>query len=222
MINKNHSKILLVEGVEDLRIIPKLIEANGVPWVKAKQPVVFIDPCNGYDNLVNPDLIATWLQASGLLALGIIIDADENPEERWQSIRNASLNNIPDLPKSLPEEGLIHITAQGIRFGIWMMPDNKICGMLETFIAYMIPSTAEELWQFAQTVTREAQTKGAKFKAVHEDKAKIYSWLAWQNPPGRQLHQAIKQRILTPQNPDAQKFVTWFKKLYQLENESSH
>lgn len=220
MINKNHSKILLVEGVEDLRVIPELIEANGVPWVSAKQPVVFIDPCNGYDNLVNPDLIATWLQASGLLALGIIIDADENPEERWQSIRNASLNNIPDLPKSLPEEGLIHITAQGIRFGIWMMPDNKMRGMLETFIAYMIPTTAEELWQFSQTVTREAQAKGAAFKAVHEDKAKIYTWLAWQNPPGRQLHQAIKQKILTPQHPDAEKFVTWFKTLYELENSS--
>ncbi len=216
MNNKNYSKILLVEGEEDRRIIPELIEANGVQWIMEKQPIVFIKPCNGYDNLVNPDLIGTYLQASGLLALGMIIDADENPQERWQSIRNASLKTIPDLPDTLPAEGLIHTTSEGIRFGIWMMPDNQMRGMLETFIAYMIPTETTELWQFAQAVTREAQEKGAAFKTTHADKAQIYTWLAWQNPPGRQLHQAIKQKILAPQHPEAQKFVTWFKTLYAL------
>jgi hypothetical protein len=48
------------------------------------------------------------------------------------------------------------------------------------------------------------------------DKADIYTWLAWQNPPGRQLHQAIMERILAPSHPDAQKFGNWFKTLYGL------
>jgi hypothetical protein len=51
---------------------------------------------------------------------------------------------------------------------------------------------------------------------THCDKANIYTWLAWQNPPGRQLHQAIIERILNPQHPNAQKFVKWFKNLYGL------
>ena len=46
-------------------------------------------------------------------------------------------------------------------------------------------------------------------------KASAIAWLAWQKPPGLQLHQAIKERILDPQHPEAQMFVNWFRKLYQ-------
>ncbi|WP_375493755.1 DUF3226 domain-containing protein [uncultured Nostoc sp.] len=44
----------------------------------------------------------------------------------------------------------------------------------------------------------------------------MYTWLAWQEEPGRQLHQAIKYGILNPEHPKAQTFVTWFKTLYEL------
>ncbi|MEH1784090.1 MAG: DUF3226 domain-containing protein [Nostoc sp.] len=51
---------------------------------------------------------------------------------------------------------------------------------------------------------------------IEEFLAKIYTWLAWQEEPGRQLHQAIKYGILNPEHPKAQTFVTWFKTLYEL------
>jgi hypothetical protein len=211
-----HQKVLLVEGKQDVRVIPELIEANGVNWGTRKKPVVFIRDYDGYQKLVDPDVISTELQASGLSALGIMIDADDNPTGRWQSIRSASLKSIPDLPEALPEDGLIHTTPTGIQFGIWIMPHNKMRGMLETFLTYMIPTGSEILWQFAQTVTKDAKGKGAVFTDPHLDKANIYTWLAWQNPPGRQLHQAIMERILHPKHPNAQRFVTWFKTLYGL------
>jgi len=99
------------------------------------------------------------------------------------------------------------------------MPDNRMRGMLETFLPYMMPTGSTELWQFAQAVTNEAKGKGAVFTESHLDKANIYTWLAWQNPPGRQLHQAIKERILQANHPNAQRFVTWFKTLYGLSSE---
>jgi hypothetical protein len=191
-------------------------EANGVNWGTRKSPVVYIRDYDGYQNLVDPDIISTELQASELSALGIMIDADDNPLGRWQSIRNVSLQSIPDLPEALPEEGLIHPAPNGIKFGIWIMPDNKMCGMLETFLAYLIPTENEVLWQFAQQAAKEATSKGAAFTDPHLDKANIYTWLAWQHPPGRQLHQAIMERILNPKHPDAQRFVTWFRTLYGL------
>jgi hypothetical protein len=211
-----HPKVLLVEGKQDVRVIPELIEANGVNWGTRKNPVVYIRDYDGYQNLVNPDVIATELQASGLSVLGIMIDADDNPSERWQSVRSASLKSIPNLPEILPEGGLIHTAPNGIKFGIWMMPDNKMRGMLETFFAYTLPIGNEALWPFAQEVTQKAKSKGAVFTDPHLDKANIYTWLAWQNPPGRQLHQAIMERILNPNHPNAQKFVTWFRTLYNL------
>lgn len=211
-----HSKILLVEGKQDVRVIPELIEANGVNWGTKKSPVVYIRDYDGYQNLVDPDVISTELQASGLSALGIMIDADDNPSGRWHSIRGVSLRSIPDLPETLPEEGLIHTAPNGIKFGIWIMPDNKMCGMLETFLTYLIPTGNEVLWQFAQEAVQEAKGKGATFTDSHLDKANIYTWLAWQHPPGRQLHQAVIECILNPKHPDAQRFVTWFRALYEL------
>jgi len=215
-IYDNHPKILLVEGKEDVRVIPELMETNGVKWVVNKIPVVYIKDNDGYENLVDPDVISSELQASNLSVLGIIIDGDDNPSGRWESIRNASLESIPNIPKALPEEGLIHTAPNGVRFGIWIMPDNNMRGMLETFLTYMIPENNEAVWQFAQEVTQEAKNRGAVFKYTHVDKAEIYTWLAWQNPPGRQLHQAIMERILNPQHPKAKVFITWFKNLYDL------
>jgi len=215
-MSKSPEKVLLVEGKQDARVIPYLIEANGIVWEINKKPVVYIRDCEGNSNLVDSDIIISELQASELSTLGIIIDADDDALASWQSIRNASLKGIPDIPQFLPEDGLIHTTSEGIKFGIWIMPDNKMRGMLETFLTYMIPTGNEELWQFAQEITQEAKSKGATFKNVHSDKANIYTWLAWQNPPGRQLQNAIMERILNPQHPNAQKFVTWFKNLYDL------
>jgi hypothetical protein len=211
-----HKNVLLVEGKQEVRTIPELMEANGINWGRKKNPVVYIRDYDGYHQLVDADVIATELQASGLSILGITIDADENPRERWQSIRNACLKSIPDLPEEIPETGLIHIAPNQVKFGIWIMPDNIMRGMLETFLAYMIPDERELVWQFAQQAATEAKSKGAIYMDTHCDKANIYTWLAWQNPPGRQLHQAIIERILNPQHPNAQKFVQWFKDLYNL------
>lgn len=217
MANSDYPKVLLVEGKDERLVIPYLIEKNGVTWKNNNETVVHIRDYEGKKNLVDPDIITTELNASELSMLGIIIDADDDHLASWQSIRNASRQSIPDIPDALPEDGLIHTTSEGIKFGIWIMPDNKMRGMLETFLTYMIPTGNEKLWQFAQEVTQEAKNKGAAFKDTHLDKANIYTWLAWQKPPGLQLHQSVmRKRILNPQHPNAQKFVTWFKTLYDL------
>ena len=216
-MTRNPEKILLVEGKDELRVIPELIEKNGVIWkLNTNKTVVHIEEYDGKENLVNPFEISAKLKESSLIALGIIIDADDNPLGSWKSIRNAALKSIPDIPEDLPDNGLIHTTSEGIKFGIWIMPDNKMQGMLETFLTYLIPTGNDELWQFAQEVTQDAKSKNAAFQDSHRDKANIYTWLSWQDPPGRQMHQAITEHILDPNHPNAQKFVTWFKTLYGL------
>jgi hypothetical protein len=211
-----HKNVLLVEGKQEVRVIPELIEANGVNWGTRNKPVVYLRDYDGYRKIIDPDVISTELQASGLSALGIMLDADDSPDERWQSIRNACKGSIPDIPKDLPETGLILNAPNGVQFGIWLMPDNRMRGMLETFLAYIVPNSSEPLWQFSQEASSAAKKKGASFKDTHYDKANIYTWLAWQDPPGRQLHQAVMERILNPQHPNVHKFVTWFKTLYNL------
>ena len=96
------------------------------------------------------------------------------------------------------------------------MPDNKTEGMLETFLAYLIKDENETLWQYSQQVVYETKSQGANYKPTHTDKAKIHTWLAWQDEPGNQLHIAVKKKILDPQHPKAETFVDWFKALYSL------
>ncbi|MDJ0797432.1 MAG: hypothetical protein QNJ51_11480 [Calothrix sp. MO_167.B12] len=187
-------KKLIVEGEQDKRVIPEFIEANGISWGNKKEKAIVYIDSHGNDQFIDADVISTELKASGLTHLGLIVDADDSPSGRWESVRNACLKSIPNFPKKLLETGLIH-TTNGIKFGVWIMPDNQMRGMLETFLAYMIPDTSETLWQYAQEVVKEAKSKGATFKEVHSDKANIYTWLAWQDEPGRQLHQAIKERF---------------------------
>lgn len=207
---------LIVEGEEDKRVIPQLIEANGIPWGETKKEAVVNIEAYGNDDFVDATFISTELKASGLKALGLMIDADNDLNARWQSVRNACLKSIPDIPEQLPATGLIHSTDSGIRFGVWIMPDNQTQGMLETFLTYLIRDESEPLWQYAQEVAKEAQNKGATYINSHSDKAYIYTWLAWQHPPGRQLHDAVRQKILDPNHPQAQSFVNWFKQLYDL------
>ncbi len=220
-------KILLVEGDEDKRVIPELMEANGVEW-ENKNLTVYIDSIGGFEKLTT-ELVQTELQKPGLTHLGIIVDADDEklvdvhnrPTQRWQSLRDTCYI-INDLPKELPTTGLVHtfnnknISQNPIRFGIWIMPDNRMRGMLETFLAYLVPDESDELWTFAKQSAQTAKENGAPFIDVQTDKANIYTWLAWQKPPGRQLHDALKQRILDPEHPTAQAFVHWFKLLYEL------
>ncbi|MFM2311082.1 MAG: hypothetical protein RLZZ04_358 [Cyanobacteriota bacterium] len=221
--NKNSfENLLLVEGATEKRAIPELIEANGIIWERSsKTPIVFIDDYAGGDTkVVKPAVISNELNVANRKALGLIVDADHNCANRWQSVRNACLNFIPDLPQDIPPKGLIHDTlkknGKPVKFGLWIMPDNQTGGMLETFLAYLVKDESEALWQYSQEVVLEAKNKGANYKPTHVDKANIHTWLAWQDEPGNQLHIAVKKKILDPQHPKAKNFIDWFTKLYDL------
>jgi hypothetical protein len=214
-----HEKILLVEGDEDKRVIPWLVEANGVKWnITRKKTVVEITALGGVEKLLDKEELDIQIKTrDSLKILGIILDADDYPADRWQSIRNCLIERYPDIPEKLPATGLIHTNpAEDIKLGIWMMPDNKERGMLETFLQFLLPENDKGLWEFAKQSCKQATNYGASYKEPHLDKAKIHTWLAWQNPPGRQLHNAIMERILTPTSPQAAPFMQWFQDLFEV------
>jgi hypothetical protein len=44
----------------------------------------------------------------------------------------------------------------------------------------------------------------------------MHTWLAWQEPPGARLHEAVRNHALDPRAPLARSFVDWMKRLYDL------
>lgn len=83
---RQYEKVLLVEGAEDQRVIPELVEANGIIWGdKPKDWIVQVKSMDGIENL-GKNLINIELKASGLKIFGLIVDADDYPADRWKSI----------------------------------------------------------------------------------------------------------------------------------------
>lgn len=222
---------LLVEGAEDRRVIPELVEqATGLRWGEAKEPklvdIVVAAPvdsraprdCGGVECLLEPDYIATEYKTARLQALGVVLDADDDLAGRWRRLRSrCGLPFAGDLPEALPEAGLVHAPSSGARFGVWLMPDNSQRGMLETFLLSLRSEDGDgSLWRWADEIVDQAQSRGAPFRSSHRDKARCHTYLAWQDPPGRQLHQALKERQLDPRAGGSKAFVEWFRRLYEV------
>ena len=213
-------KILLVEGNTEKRLVPHLMEQRGVQWEPApKKYVVDIRVAGGL--VTQPELLQTHLQESSLSILGVIFDADGMngaPQNRWLAIRDlcASAPISIMLPELAPAEGFYTVLPNGIRFGVWMMPNNRPPGMLETFLIGLLKPEEINgpLLQHARNSIDTARSLNAPFKAVHYDKALIHTWLSWQDEPGAQLHEAVVFKILDSASPHADNFVNWFRELF--------
>lgn len=214
---------LLVEGQTDKRVIPYLMEANGIAWEDSTgQPTVTIKPMDGVEEILKPGAVEAELAATGLEALGVIVDANGDAHKRWNQLRRHCDSAIPGLPEVLPEGGVITAGRQNPagrnipRFGVWIMPDNRLTGMLEDFLLQFVRNDSKELLDLAHHCTKEAKNQGAPYKSPHFAKARLHTWLAWQDEPGKQLHEAVHHRLLDPTKPQCQPFVEWFRALFSV------
>jgi hypothetical protein len=191
------------------------MEKNGVDWPSDNGPVV-ISELGG--NSLTKHEASAFLKESGLRFFGVILDADDDVDAAWQKVQGWFDEWITDMPNNIPVEGFISpSTYEGIRFGVWIMPDNLTQGMLETFLQLLVHDNDKELWAFAESTSHEARTKfNAPFKLSHEHKASMHTFLAWQDEPGAQLHEAIDRAMLDPTSSQARPFVEGFRNLFQV------
>ena len=93
------------------------------------------------------------------------------------------------------------------------MPDNQIPGMLEDFVASLIPRE-DALLAKAETVLQELEATGInRYSILQHPKALIHTWLAWQENPGMPMGQAITARVLSSSQPGAIAFIAWLGRL---------
>ena len=148
-----------MEGATDQLVIPSLMEKNGVPWPSSKVPV-FIEELDGVDEILRPGRLELELSASELEALGVVIDADGDAAARWDQLRTRCGSEFPELPNQIPTGGLEVVHADGSRFGVWIMPDNRFKGMLEDLLVRLIPGDSGDLtrWRGIASPRQEAAT----------------------------------------------------------------
>jgi hypothetical protein len=95
------------------------------------------------------------------------------------------------------------------------MPDNELKGMLEDFIAMLIPATDKLMPVIDCTLTHLEQNKLNLYTEVHKPKTKIRTWLAWQEDPETSMGTAISKKILETDNELCRKFIEWLTKLFK-------
>ena len=87
---------------------------------------------------------------------------------------------------------------------------------MEDFLVELIPEDSRDLYEIATKCVAEAKINRAPFRDVHERKAELHTWLAWQDPPGLRLHEAVRHTVLDPARAESAPFVNWFRSLFDL------
>jgi hypothetical protein len=217
-------RVLLVEGQDDQHVMWNLFAVREVPErFKVERPLADRvseedreDEGNGGDTVLL-DSIPWWLLRSDLECLAIVLDAnDKGPEARWQSIRMRLLNQgYDEIPEKHSHNGTVFRlslrpqTPRSIRFGVWIMPDNRSEGMLEDFVARLI-GEGDGMLPLVERFLKSIPANQRRFKKQHEPKARIHSWLAVSERPGQPMGQAIKAgRHLDANSPEVQPFLDW-------------
>lgn len=207
---------LLVEGRDDKHSIIHLMMRNGVDGDNPTLPLPFVRDCQGQPNLLENELPLLFANKSAHRIVGVVLDADEDHERRWAQVTQIFKKHGITCPKSPVEGGFFAELDEGaFRAGIWLMPNNQSPGILEDFLALLVPD-GDSCWDYCDIVVDEAKARRAPFADQDRSKAKIHTWLAWRENPGIPFGQALTQKCLSADAHIAQNFVQWFRQLYRL------
>lgn len=200
-------RVLLVEGQDDKHVVLHLRMRD------ESMPSFDISDKDGIDRLL--DSVSPEIKAPGRKSVGILVDANDEPANRWKAIRSRlqqfKLNRpLPEEPE--PDGTILCVVSPAVRIGIWLWPDNRRPGELEEFVKMMIPSK-DPVWPRSEAYIDHIPKTDRKFPPGKEMKAKIYAWLATTETPGR-MGTAIKAQMLDVDGPLALKFADWLRRLF--------
>lgn len=205
------AKILMVEGTDDQHVVMHICGHYNIP------PLLTIEHYGNVDEVINAILPRLRQAREVGDVVGILADADESAQNRWQAIRQRILAaGYADVPEQLPAGGvIIEPPADTIlpRAGVWIMPDNRAPGILEDFLRFMAP-TASALFQYAEASVDGIPPAERRFRDVDRPKALMHTWLAWQETPGRPFGTAITAQFLDPAVPETAAFARWLRSLF--------
>ena len=174
-------------------------------------PTFSIKDKEGFPNLRSS--ISSEIKAPERRAVGILVDANDNLQNRWKAVTDQLLAANIQAPTSPNSSGTIIAGQDGRpRVGIWLMPDNNASGELENFVTQMIP-TGDPVWQRSQGYIDDIPEAERKFSKSKTPRAKLHAWLAAREDP-RKMGSAIGVCDLDSNGPLCQNFLAWLMRLF--------
>jgi hypothetical protein len=201
----DEKRVLLVEGKDDKHVVYALSEYHAIP------EVFVVEAMDSDEQLL--DAIPGKLKEPNVTRLAVVLDADEHGvNRRWDQLKSRLGQSrpavlIPELPSPC---GAVLQIPDGPLFGVWLMPDNRLPGMLEDFLAFLIPD-GDLLLPRVDGFLREIPKPVRRFSEVHLPKARLHCWLALQKEPGRPFGTAITARYLDAGRDVVEPFIRWLR-----------
>jgi len=192
-------RVLLVEGPDDEHVVRHLCDRSGLA---RNFDIVRRD---GFSQLSKS--IPVELAAPGRSALGVVVDANDNPAARWQAVRDRCERRGITLP-SEPDPGGVVVEGRP-RVGVWLMPDNENPGQLEDLVDAMIPAE-DVVWRLAQDFVDRIPEPERPKPAI---KARVHAWLAVR-AAARPMGSVTRTGHLDASSPAAAGFISWLQLLF--------
>lgn len=205
LIDDAPPQVLLVEGTDDEHVVRHLWKRNNL------SPDFEIVDKGGVDPLLKS--IRVEVRAPGRQAVGIIVDADDHPEDRWNAISDRLRSAQITPPRAPAPAGTIIIDGFRPRIGVWLMPNNQSRGELEDFVARMIPER-DAVWPLSEAYVDGIPASDRKFTSGKMLRAKVHSWLATRESP-RKMGVAIGAGDLNASATEAALLVAWLQRLFR-------
>ena len=198
-------RVLLVEGRDDKHVVMRLRER------RQDIPEFCVKDMGGIDKLL--PAIGPELKVSGRRVVGILVDANDRVEARWQAVTGQLRDQNLQPPRHPEPAGMIIDGRDGSpRVGIWLMPDNQSTGELEDFVQKMIPRD-DVVWPLSEAYIDSIPAAEQKFTQGKILRAKVHAWLATRDRP-RLMGAAIHAGDLNLNEPNSERFASWLQRLF--------
>ena len=201
----------MVEGTDDVHVLKHICDSRDDIGHLDR-----VEAHGGVDSLLVAIPLQIKLSKEKGDVVGIVIDADDSPDARWQSLRDIFVNaGYPNVPRRPDPDGTILESPEGTflpRAGVWIMPDNKTPGILEDFLRFLVPERQSAL--FAHAERSVATVPERRFSENDTPKALIHTWLAWQKDPGKPYGTAIASKFMDSRLPQARALAGWLRRLF--------
>lgn len=199
----NNDRVLLVEGPNDKHVVRHLRNRHQAI------PEFCIRDKGGIEGLLED--IGLEILAPSRKAIGILVDANDDLDARWNAVANRLQEESIEVPNSPELTGTI--IDSNPRVGIWLMPNNTSPGELENFVSEMIPND-DPVWPLSEDYIDGIPEKARKFTEKKILRAKIHAWLATREDP-RQMGVAIRAQDLHVDGPLSTTFASWLRELFE-------
>jgi hypothetical protein len=208
---------LVVEG-KDYYFIGELCKAHfSVPkGFNKNNQKSFLIGGNGYDQTLIDFLDA--LKATDLTNIGLIVDANfKGVNHRFREILYILSSHFKTKldEKSISTEGAL-FEIEGVKIGIWIMPNNVNNGYLEHFIESMIENNDIILKEAKGKISELMSKDYCRFTEIKSQKAILHSWLAWQETPGLPFGTALRAGYFDKEKESVKPFLNWIKNTFEF------